>query len=250
MPKIEVNPDHFVFFSLRPEFVNRASNSFVLNYYDYESGRPVDIKDNRGNTKRYKFSRSHRMIRIPKSNTVEIDAIKNHPQCEDSPNGVYQNIEGSEVQLNALFREVNSDKDAGVVIDAAMLRSGALHSAVELLKDETKSEEVALVLGISASGKASYASILTYAERNPQDFLDTVNSPDIEARGLVAKAIKNRVLVKKGISLFLGDIEFGVDSTEAVKAVKSDHEKFRVLYRKVYGVDLSEKKEGESKKSK
>lgn len=240
MSNLEFDPEHFVFFALKPEFINRASNAFIMNYQVTKTGEDVVIKDHRGNPKRYKLSKSHRMIRVPKKQIGEVQALRNHPLCEGSPNGNYRLLEGEQVQMDALYREINDDKDAGVVIDAAMLRSQALSKAVKLLEDEDKSEEVALLLNIVSSGRSSYAKILTYAERNPQEFLSVVNSADLDAKGLVAKSIKSGVLKRKGISFFLGDIELGVDADDVLKSIKLDEAKYKALHRKTYVTDITE----------
>lgn len=235
--RIEVNPNKYVYFTILPQFVNRASSGFSLSYFDSEKGKHVQALDPRGAVVRYKFNKSKRMLRIHKGQEDVIDLIRNHPECEGSPNGQYREINGKLVHLDATFKEMNSDKDADVVISAAKLRAEALQLSVELMNEPEKAEMVATILNINTTGKSSFAGLMTYAEGNPKEFLSVAKADDIEYRGLIKKAINTGVLERRGVTYFIGTIEFGIEEDDMLKSILTDKDKYTLLYRKVYGVD-------------
>jgi hypothetical protein len=231
--KLEFNPNHFAYFVLLSDFMSRASTGIVLQYYDNESGKEIFIKDNNGFPVKKKFTPAYRTVRVPFKNKAEIEAMRKHPECFGSPNGYYRTIDGKQVQVNAVFKELNQDKDAEVIVSAAKQRAEALNQAINLIKDEDLAETIALILGISATGMSSHANLLSFAERAPQRFLEVVSSPDVEARGNVLKGIKKNILQKRGAYYTVDDVVFGVDIEECTEKYIKDEGKRHLLKRRL-----------------
>lgn len=232
--KLDFDPNDFVYFVLLSEFINRASTGIVLAYYDAQSGQNVSVNDNRGYTVKYKFTPSHRMVRIPSKRKEEVDAMRNHPDCYGSPNGYYRTIEGKKIQVNAVFKELNEDADADIVVNAAKQRGEALNKAVSLISDEVTANNVALILGIQGTSSArTQANLLSFAERNPQAFLETLNQPDVEARGNVLKAMSMNILNKKGAYYVIEDVVYGVDTEECTLNYIKDEGKRTLLKKRL-----------------
>lgn len=231
--RLEVNPDDFVYFVVLQDYADRATNSFIIDYYDRKKGDDVVVRDRKGNPLRYKFTRSTRYIRVPIKREDEIEAIRNHPECLGSPNGTYRNIEGKDVHLNALFKEINEDKDASVAIDAAILRTDAMNKAIELIRDEVDADNAMLVLGIASTGQSGHHKLMVYAQNNPEQFLEIINSGDFKAKALVKKAISLDVLQRDGVIYKAAELEYGVDEEEVLKTVLTDRDKRDYLLSKV-----------------
>lgn len=234
--KPDFNPSDFVYFVLLSEYMGRASTGIVLSYFDNETGEDITIKDNRGAAMKYKFTPAHRSVRIPAKRKAELEAMRKHPECAGSPNGYYKMVNGEKVQLNAVFKELNEASDANIILSAAKLRAEAVTQAVALIKDEDKADNIAFILGvIGNSNPITHSNLLLYAERNPQMFLETLKQPDVEARGLILKAINKEIIKKKGAYYSIDDVVFGVDLEDAIKAYVKDESK-RVLLKKRLGL--------------
>lgn len=230
--KIDFNPNEFIYFVLLPDFINRASNGFILDYQDVKEG-DVTYKDRKGYPARYKFTKSQRMIRIPAFKKEEIEAIRNHPQCQGSRNGIFRTVGKENVQLNALFKEMNENKDAAVILDIARLRAQAVNKAFELMGDENEAYNAQLVLGIKRRGDLGSSDMVQYAQNNPKEFLDQVNSADFKARALARKAIDLDVIQKEGHLYKASELDYGIDFDEIVKTILSDKDKREFLERKL-----------------
>ena len=233
----DFNPEDFVYFVLESGFINRASNSFVLDYFDSNIGDQFTLTERKSGqemVKRFKFDRAHRNIRIPKRNETLLDAIRNHPLCAGSRNGTYiKDDKGEKKQVNVLFKELNNDKDAEVMITASELKAKALNKAVEISKSPEEAEYICLSLGLKAEGKQSHAHLLLFAEKEPTKFLEVVDSKDTKARGLVKKGINKGIFERKGVMYFVDDVEFGVDFEDVISTIIKDEDKRTLLFKKI-----------------
>lgn len=221
------NPDDYTYFVLLEPFVRRASNSFVLEYNDISTGDFVSISDHKGLPKRYIFDKSKRMIKIHNKNEKLIKAVRNHPQCEGSPNGYYRN--GSTSNSNALFKEMNEQRDAELALSAAMKENEATDLCFQIMKDEEKADKLSIYLGFKDSGKIGNVKLLMYAKKEPENFIKAVNSPDFEAKVIVERAISHGILSKVGVNYVCEDFEYGIDIDSAVKNVMNDSDKMSLL---------------------
>src|SRR5689334_3892065 len=126
---------HFILFGEALDKINRGgSHAMSLGYVDNANalGRGVGVyveyitsKDQRGNpkAKRFKWDESFRKIMTRPSDRditglSQFEYLKNSPECEGSPNGFYQKIDGQLVQLGVVYREFNPEKDAENALEA------------------------------------------------------------------------------------------------------------------------------------
>ena len=226
------HPENFVHFALMQNWINRASESFLIDYYDNNGERVFEPDRKRGGeAMRITFNRRQRKFIIPKGRKDLIEKIRNHPQCLNSPNGNYRkDKDGKLIQVNATFCEINDDKDAVTSISSTKMMNMALNKAFEIAEDEALIEDMAIVLGISGIGNVAFDKILLYAEQNPKSFLDVANSPELKARALATKALDLEVLKRGSSGQFeYGNLTYGYNKNEVIDILLSETDKFAVL---------------------
>lgn len=160
--------------------------------------------------------------------------IKNHPWCEDSPNGTYVNNEhGDKVQIDVKFRLMNTEADAEIALEASINRSKAILSAGEI--DEDTLVEVAAV-GVGYHGKPDKLmrhKVVEWANKRPKDYFEVLNSGDRAIRALIRKGISDNVLQVKHPLIYWDNRMIGTDEDAAVKTLIDDPDTFEALSEKV-----------------
>lgn len=229
-------PNKYVYFTLLSDFINRASNGFILRYTDESTGNEFLYEGERGNPKRYSFNKTIRTLRIPAANKELVEAIRNHPECQDSPNGTYRKIGNENIHVNALFKMLDEEGDAKLAIDGFALRKEANDLAFELMKDQNAALDAQIVLGINKSGDLGNHDMLQYANTDPGSFIKQIKSIDFKSRALVKRAIAENIIYKDGVVYRAGELEFGVDLEEAISIAVKDEIKRSYLERKVNGL--------------
>lgn len=226
------NPMDFVEFVLLSEYRNRAGSSFVISYTNKEDGEQVIHNGPNGKPLRLKFHKGRRMLRYPiKSKLVEI--LRNHPECYGSKNAEKKVIDGKTYYPGALFKEVKENSDALIAVNATKLRTQAMNLVFKIMEDENDASDLAVVLGVKGSGSISDSKLLLFAENNPQEIVDVINSPDFKAKALARKALNLNVLQREGIIYCCGDIQFGTEFDDIVKSIVDDKDKFDLLDKKI-----------------
>ena len=227
------NPEDFVYFVLLPEYLERSSSSFYLSYNDMETGEFINFLSPRGETQRYKFHKAFRTIRIPKKQTALIEVIRNHPLCQASKNSRKIERGGVVSYPDALFKEIKEAEDAKVSINIAKLRNEAMSAVFSIMDNESDIEDLATVLDIKGSGELSHNKVILYAERNPEELLELIKSPDYKSKALAKKALRLGILQKQGLVYVCGETEFGTDFEEVVKSIISNDVKRSILESKI-----------------
>tara|TARA_Y100000004_G_scaffold197388_1_gene271737 strand:- start:3771 stop:4517 length:747 start_codon:yes stop_codon:yes gene_type:complete len=117
-------------------------------------------------------------LRVEKSNRVLQEFLSYHPQ-----NG-------------KVFEEVDNEKDARKEVDVLELEIDALSTAKSL--DLSKAEAVARVLlgsGVDTMTTAELRrDIMVYAKKNPQEFLEMLDDPDLDLQNIAERAISEGML--------------------------------------------------------
>lgn len=227
--------DDYEYFVLLPERMENAHYGF-RDYTDIKTGELQAIydgkKDRHGDPipRQFNFSKKERTMRIPKLQKANgksiVEFLKNHPECEGSPNNEGQPF---------WFRMVREEADAEIANEQKALRRKAENMAADLKGDELF--DVAVLYGVFDKRPAIALHAVSEAAHNdPQTFLDIVESPDMAAKALVHKALSHNLFAKKGKMIVWENETIGADFDEAVsrllkeeklaKAVQSNINKF------------------------
>lgn len=208
------------------------------------TGSPVQYvvsrdEKNRDKGKYFTISQRHNAIVVNETDTdvygkKMFDFIKNSPFCEGSKNGTYADDgKGGKVQLNVVYRLMNSEADAETALEADVRRSKAQLSAYEI--DEKTLLEVSTI-GLGRTGepdKLMRHAVVQWAGKRPQDYFDVLNSGDRQIRALIRKAIADGVFHQKGELIYWESTMIGVNEDDAVGKLVSDEQLLSALKEKV-----------------
>lgn len=212
------NSDNFVYFVSKRLY--GAPYGFTT-YSDSDGNlcQIVDKKDKDGNAipRRFSFSRKERTMRIPKAQkdihgNMVVDFLRNHPECEGSPNNDGQ---------MTMFKELNEGRDADLAINAKATRIEAENKAMSLEGQDL--EDVCSLIGVfSKSPSIQKHRVLEFAGNEPDTFLTLFNSPDRTIRSLIRKSISAGVLNLRGKLITWEQEIIGSDENEAVSKLSGD----------------------------
>lgn len=179
-----------------------GSWSFVS--YDTADGdnfKAIRGSDEQGKERSYvvTFSTRERLYRFKKNQKVDVkkngkivsmklyDYIKGNPMCEGGPN-----FSGT-----GIFKEVDIEKDAKLVIDTKKRRNLAESKALDLTGKALK--DVSVMLGeFSDNPDLQLRAAIEYAGNDPESFLSIIEDPQHEIKALLKTAIKAGTLKKIG----------------------------------------------------
>jgi hypothetical protein len=178
------------------------------------------------------WSAVERIHRFPKNKTLRVlvngreeqmkqmDYIKNHPACEDSPNKTeYQ---------PTLFKALDPIKDAGLVLDRIKRRNQAVNEAFAL--DGRDLDDMAILLGVFNDDLIfKQARIAEFAGQDPEAFLKYLSAGDRPVRAVIRKAISVGKLKQTGEAIFWEKESLGGNEDHAVSYLTSNPEKLQAL---------------------
>jgi hypothetical protein len=207
-----------------------------------EAGRYIEYvqskdKLGRDNPKRFKFDQSvGRFMTRPSDRDIngksQYDFLKNHPECEASPNGQYEtDSEGNVFQTGVTFREVNAAKDAASALKIDRLKNEAETKALNL--DERSLEEVANIVGYFGDvDEMMMLKVVEYARHKPSVFLDVLKDGDRTVLATIRRGISEGVIKKNGPVYKYEGLTLGVNEDEAVVVLKRSTEVLKALQKK------------------
>ena len=229
---------------------NGGSMTLMEGYSDHEGVvtgekgkyvKYVTSRDSRGRdvAKRFRFDINLRRLLVRDSDKdfyglTQYTWLKNYPSCEGSPYGEYvRNRDTGEMeQIGVLFRELNTERDAQVALEADELRVKA-QSEVLSLDDETL-DEIAAILGHHTdAGKVKKLKVLEYAGKRPKDFFEMMNSGDRAVRAIVRKALAESIFTKKGSVIMWETTVLGADEDDAIAKLVKDPDLLKGLQEKL-----------------
>jgi hypothetical protein len=193
-----------------------AGFSFLAQYYDKngDNHEIVNSIDQFGNKtyRRFKWTGQNRAIRIPNKQEKEIEFLRNHPLCEDSPNNGGGIIK---------FKELNDAKGARIALEAKRVRAEAESIALKLEPEDI--DEFALLIGSPHEDEALQAhAVAEYAGNNPEHFLQLYNDPARNSRSLYKKAKNAGILKNKGFMIFWENVHLGNGEENAIQKIYED----------------------------
>lgn len=173
-----------------------------------ENGRP------RG--KWFSLDQSHRQFRCVdgQKDTTGLsmyDFIRFSPYCEGSPN----------LKGDPLYRELNEERDAAIVLEADEARIKAGASALEL-DDQTLSEMGAFIGQFGKPDKIMRLKVVEWAQRHPEEYNKILADGDRPYRALIRKGIKDGELETKGEIILWAGTVIGSDESAAVRKLMDD----------------------------
>ena len=149
-----------------------------------------------------------------------VDYLKDSSLCEGSPN----------LRGPAVFKMIDEEKDAGVLIDAKRLRREASNAAFDLESKPKELAEIAQLIGEFRDNKdIQFAAVINFADADPRTFLNYINSPDRQARALVKKGLSTGELTLKGKIITWKNETLGADEDEAVQRLTREPEVMKAL---------------------
>lgn len=194
-------------------------------------------RDGRDVGKRFRFDESFRRVLTRESDkdfngVKQYDWLKNHPQCEGSPNGDYKEVDGEYVQIGVWFRELDSAKDAEVALEADEQRITAQASALEL--DAETLQEVGSILGhFGNPDKLMRLRVVEYAGKKPKHFNEILAANDRMYRSLVKRGLNEGILKQKGSVIYWHETIVGSDEESAVATLIRDKAIYNALSEKL-----------------
>jgi len=90
---MDFNTDNYVFFVLADEHGRNASFGFRAVYTDVEGNlhklesHQIDRQTGEKIVRKYRFQKGHKTLRIHKAQKEELEFLRNHPNCQNSPPG-------------------------------------------------------------------------------------------------------------------------------------------------------------------
>lgn len=254
MPK-QVN---FILFGEALDLVNRGGTKAIsLGYNDNfnalkkGAGQYVEYiigtdKYGKPKGKRFKFDESFRKVQTRDgeqdlNGVSQFEFLRNHPDCEGSPNGDYVIRNGEKIQQGAVYRIYDPQRDAEVAFDSMAARVKAQNDAFNL--DPETLGEVANILGYYGEpDKAMRTTVVEYASKRPSEFYELLESGDRSLRALVRKALNEEVFTKKGSLIMWGTFMVGGNEDDAINTLMKDQNMIDKLKEKL-GIDFNAKAE-------
>lgn len=205
-------------------------------YVEYVTARNERGQDK---AKRYRFDQSLGRLLTRESDTdiygkSQYQFLKNHPECEGSPNGIYTD-DGT--QTGITFRELNTAKDAAVALRADRLRNKAEANALSL--DDQTLEEVASIIGYFGEvDDQMLLKVVEFARKKPGDFTAILEADDRGIRAIVRKAIAEGIFKEHGQIIKWESTTIGNDENDAVATLRKDKAMLSALQEKL-GLDVA-----------
>jgi hypothetical protein len=160
--------------------------------------------------------------------------FKNCPDCEGSPNGYYIQVDdaGTMVQQGIMFRELNTDADAGVALEAESRRIEAQASATKV--DDATLQDLGAFIGVFGEpGKFMRLKVVEWAGKRPVDYFKVLNSGDRAVRAVVRKALEDGVFSKRGSVIYWQETMIGADEDAAIATLLKEPRMMEALQKKV-----------------
>lgn len=259
------NLTYFVLTGIGLEKINRGGTHSMSTYVDYAGvfGSPgstvryVTSRDDRGRDKGkyFTWSESHRRFVVREgerdiNGITQYEFLKNAPECEGSPNGVY-GPDGQ--QTGIIYREMNTSRDAEVALEADQARILAQANALTL--EPSVLSEVAAHIGVFAgkedpAGNIMRVRVVDWAGKHPADYWSVLNSGDRGVRAVIRKAIADGILTVKGAIIMWESTVIGSDENTAVSQLMNDPSMLSALKEKIdFKAPPAPKKMGRPKKN-
>lgn len=227
---------YFLFAAINPDisgsigftsFTDLDGNHYraINGYTPYGVPRDFGVTFTEGSGRIYKAGKNQKVTVLingkpDKADWLLADYLRKCSLCEGSPN-----FRGS-----ALYRELDEEKDASVLIDTKRLRKKANDAAFDLEGKPKELAEVAQLIGEFRDNKdLQFSAVIAFAEANPRQFLEIVEAPDRQARALLKKAISIGEVKEKGKLLIWRNETLGSDEDEAIQKLTKEKEVFKAL---------------------
>lgn len=234
------NTSDYVFFVLDEAHGRNASFGFRAAYTDKQGNFQkletprVNEKTGEKEIRKITIQKGHKTLRVHKSQEKELVFFRNHPNCKGSPNGYYRNLDdGSSVQSDIWFSEVNTEKDAELAVDYRKIRVEAQNRILELSKNPDELMAFGIAVGYAGSNNQVMFKLLEHAEKDPEYIINELDSPDLVAKSLFREGVNTNIIVKRGLSWMLEDFEIGLDNESCIKTIRTNDDVMRLLKKKL-----------------
>lgn len=178
------------------------------------------------------FSPSELIYRVGKKQKVMVlinNEVKEMPLaeyvrkcsfCEGSPN--HRGV--------SMFKEIDEEKDAGILIDAKRTRKLANDAAFELESKPKELAEIAQLIGEFRDAKdLQFAAVIQFADHDPRTFLEIAKSPDRKVRALIKKGLSTGELLEKGKLITWKNEVLGSDEDSAIQKLMQEPDMLKAV---------------------
>jgi len=227
------NTDNYVYFAL----MTPIEGSWGFTSYTGADGnyvRAIQGQNINGTFKSYDvfWSAQERVRRVPKGKKItvikdgeqvmmlEVDYIRNSPNCEGSKNNA--------IGHSIIFKEIDEAKDAGLLLSRRKRKNDALTASFGLEGKEL--DDVAAALGIFQEDPLIKQNrVSEYAGQDPEGFFKHYENPNRRIKALILKGLHIGKLTKTGDAIFWGKEALGGNEDQAISYLISNPEKLQGL---------------------
>lgn len=213
------------FVSLRP-----GRTTTFHTYYDDEGNKHSLVLGLDSNGQeipyRFKIGKDKRFLKVPlnkkdMNGNSYVEFLRNNPHNEGSP------IAGNDIW----YKELDTDKDAEIVIEDHALRNKAEGIALELASKKMKGDldEICASLRIKGSDKVKVRKLLEYANAYPSDFIEMAGDPNRKFKALIETALEAKVIKKRGFRYVFNDEHLGNKESDAIDALSKDKDLVKAI---------------------
>lgn len=205
-----INPKRRAYRTGRDYTDAKGNLCFVEAGVDNKTGTPIH--------RQFRFSQGRRVLSVSKHQTDAIEFLRNHPECEGSPNcrGMVE------------FKELNDERSAEIAQERELFVLKVKNMVVAL--DETSKIEVAKLCGIiEPSAVQRDFRLIQEAGISPEKVKDIIEAPDREARSLILEGIDFGILKKRGFMIMFDKEKLGNDEDNAVRKLLNESDLFDSL---------------------
>jgi len=240
------NTDNYVYFAL----MTPIEGSWGFTGYTAADGNYVKAVQGQNVNGTYKaydvfWSTQERVRRVPKAKKItvlkngelvqmlEIEYLKQSPNCEGSKNGSADSA--------AIFKEIDEAKDANILIERRQRKNQALTASFALEGKEL--DDIAAALGIFHDDPLIKLNrISEFAGQDPEGFFKHYENPNKIIKALILRGLHTGKLTKTGEAIFWGKEALGGNEDQAISFLIANPEKLHGLEESIGVVQTTKKK--------
>ncbi len=199
----------------------------------------VTSKDDRGRDqgKYFNLSQQHYVFRVREGEKdtyqrSQFEFLKNHPGCQDSPNGSYLGEGDDRIQLGIIFKLLDTEGDAKFALEIAKRKTQAEVSVFEL-DDETLKDMAAHIGEFGAATELMRTKVYQWAGTRPADYFEVLNSGERAIRAVVRKALSEGIFKKSGEIIKWEGTLIGGNEDDAVSNLMRQKDILEALQKKM-----------------
>ena len=240
MSQVMYDDDQYVRFVLVN--ANQASFGFT-NYTDPVSGEFQFISRGTNNKTgerlfwKPRWAKDKRVLRInkkqkcPETGRLVWEYIKNYPGCRNAESNINPKTGAPYEGRQYVYKIMDSEADANIAVKARRLKNKAETIAFDLEgQDLTDVAGLINPRGFNQTAAQNTHLCLEFASKDPQAFIDLVDSKDRKVRSLIREGVRQGKLQKRGHMIVWDGEMLGGDEDSAVSKLINDRDLLKSVY--------------------